>query len=171
MDAAPAGPVLLSPARVFARGRQGRTGARPLRIAAALFLLVASIGFAEPNDAIWSGLVLATNEAKPTAPPAELAKFAGRLRNFFGYNQFELIGSHTETIDDPSERWLVPSKSFFLCVKMKEGEGGVHLLTLKLYQEKKLLVETQAQLGSESPLFIRGPLYGEGQLLIVLSMK
>ncbi len=130
-----------------------------------------TLNVARADDAIWSALVLATNETKPMPPPAELQKFSGRMRNVFGYNQFEIIGSHTELMDDRTECWLVPSKSFSLRVKAKEGERDERTLSLQLFQKETLLVETKAHLGQQSPLFIRGPLYGTGQLIIVLSVK
>lgn len=126
---------------------------------------------ARADEVIWSGLVLATNEAKPMAPPGELTRFAPGLRSVFGYNQIELIGSHLETIDDPAERWLIPSKRFCLRVTAKSSDRGTHLLTIQLFQDDKLLVETKAELNRKSPLFIRGPMYGNGQLIVVLAVK
>jgi hypothetical protein len=41
-------------------------------------------------------------------------------------------------------------------------------LTLKLFQEKNLLLETDAKLSKASPLVIKGPQVGDGQLLLVL---
>src|SRR5438093_503153 len=111
---------------------------------AASILCFCNAAFAGASDSIWSALVLASNEPKPNPPPPELARFAGRLGKVFGYNQFEIIGAHTELIDTPDEHWLLPSKRFSVCVQEKRSEAGTHLMTLKLYQEKKLLVETHA---------------------------
>src|SRR5437867_1147365 len=141
------------------------------RFILASLLLLSAVRFATAGDAIWSALVLATNEAKPEAPPPELARFAPRLKHVFGYNQFRLIGSHTEILDDPSEHWLIPSKVFCLKVSEEKRGKGRHLLDIALYQKERTLVTTRAELGDESPLFVRGPQFGEGQLLIVLCVK
>ena len=127
------------------------------------------------DDKIWSALVVATNAASPKDAPVQLKEFAPRLKRIFGYNQFELIGNATETIDDKSENWLVPSQNFYLSVKArravsKEARGG-YLLNLQLFQDKRPLVDTEAKLAPGSPLFIRGPQYGKGQLIIVLQVQ
>jgi hypothetical protein len=132
------------------------------------------IGLGKP-DRIWSGIIVATNPEKPKEPPTELREFAPRLKRVFGYNQFELVGSATEEIDILEENWLVPSSIFPLSVRArravsKEARGG-YLLNLKLFQEKHLLVDTEVKLAPGSPLFIRGPLYGKGQVIIVLQVQ
>jgi hypothetical protein len=124
---------------------------------------------------IWSALVVATNSANPEAAPAELKEFETRMKRVFGYNQFELVGSASQEIGDRGESWLVPSKSFRLGLKArralsKEAQGG-YLLNLQLFQEKRPLVETEVKLAPGSPLFIRGPLYGKGQIIIVLKVQ
>jgi len=126
----------------------------------------------EPPTAIWSGLVLATNNAHPAEAPPKLRKFAGKLRNIFGYNQFELVGENSQRWEDPYERWLIPSKEFYMSVKPRaeRGEhGGRHRMKIVLFQNRRQLAEFETHLnGAESPLFIRGPLYDRGQLVIVL---
>lgn len=126
-------------------------------------------------DKIWSAVVLATNSPSPKEAPAELREFAPRLKKVFGYSQFELIGAAAEKIEEQNESWLVPSQSFWLSVKArramaKEARGG-YLLNLQLFHDKRPLLETEAKLAPGSPLFIRGPLYGNGQLIIVLQVQ
>lgn len=126
-------------------------------------------------DKIWSAVVLATNPPTPKDTPPELREFTTRLKRVFGYSQFELIGAASEKIDEQNESWLVPSQSFWLSVKArraisKEARGG-YLLNLQLFHDKRPLLETEAKLAPGSPLFIRGPEYGHGQLIIVLQVQ
>jgi hypothetical protein len=126
-------------------------------------------------DKIWSALVVATNVADPKPAPAELQEFAPRMKRVFGYNQFELAGSVTQEINEQSESWLIPTKTFWLGLKArralaKEAQGG-YLLSLQLFHEKRPLVDTEAKLAPGSPLFIRGPQYGKGQIIIVLQVQ
>jgi hypothetical protein len=123
------------------------------------------------TDSIFSALVLATNVEQPAPPPPELAGFAPRLKTVFGYNSLELVGSHTELMDQSDERWLVPSKLFSLSIKSKKEKNASYLLNLQLFQETKMLAGFDAKLGTESPIFIRGPQYGKGQLVIVVEVK
>ena len=46
-----------------------------------------------------------------------------------------------------------------------------YLLNLKLFQEKNLLLETEAKLSKSSPLVIKGPQVGDGQLLLLLLVQ
>jgi len=118
--------------------------------------------------AIWSGLVLATNNPKPAQAPTPLRQFAGKLKNIFGYNQFELVGENSEIMDDPYERWLTPSKDFCLSVKTHNEPAQHYPTKVVLFQNRRRLAEFETHLNSESPLFIRGPLYAGGQLVIIL---
>ncbi len=51
-----------------------------------------------------------------------------------------------------------------------ESEAG-YVLNLKLYKEKELLLETDTKLSKRSPLVIKGPQIGSGQLLLVLVVQ
>ena len=53
----------------------------------------------------------------------------------------------------------------------KKNPDRGYLLNLQLYQEKRLLVQTEAKLGRNCPIFFRGPLCANGQLIIVLIME
>lgn len=130
---------------------------------------------AQPANMIWGALVLASNAASPNPPPPELQACAPRLKRVFGYNQYEIIGSASNELGERAESWLVPTKSFWLALKArratsKETRGG-YLLNLQLFQEKRPLLETDVKLAPGSPLFIRGPEYGDGQLIIVLQVQ
>ena len=147
-----------------------RLGAR--LVVALLFLLP---GLAMAEDRIWCAVVIASEAEKPKPAPTELKRFAPRMQRVFGYNQFELFGSATKTIDDEVERWLVPSQNFWLCVKSKPSRqrevARAYDVDLELYHDKRRLVETEVTLAFDSPVFIRGPLHARGQILIVLQIQ
>ena len=103
--------------------------------------------------------------------PAELQKFATKLGKVFGYNQFELIGQHAELMDDPRERWLIPSQNFCLRVEAKNAVRTGYLLKMELFEDQQMLTHFEANLTAQSPLFIRGPLYAGGQLIIIMMIK
>ena len=141
----------------------------------AALVLILSAAPAHAAQLVWSGLIIAQNEEHPKPVPSELASLEDTLKELFGYNQFELAGSASQEIGDQSENWLVPSKSFWMGLKgrravSKEAQGG-YLLSLQLYQDKRPLVDTEVKLAPGSPLFIRGPQYGDGQVIIVLQVQ
>ena len=136
------------------------------------FALVLSTGTnlrgAEP---VWSGLVIAENVGQPQSIPPELTRIEQPLKHLFGYNQFQVIGQSRKALKTGQEDWLATSKFFGLHVNARgESEAG-YVLNLTLYKEKELLLETEAKLSRRSPLVIKGPQVGSGQLLLVLVVK
>jgi hypothetical protein len=122
-------------------------------------------------ETVWSGLVIAENVAQPESIPPELTRIERLLKELFGYNQFQVIGQSRKTLKTGQEDWLATSKFFGLHVDARgESEAG-YVLNLKLYKEKELLLETDAKLSKRSPLVIKGPQIGSGQLLLVLVVQ
>ncbi len=137
--------------------------------------LIALILSAAPGlraaETVWSGLVIAENVAQPESIPPELTRIERLLKELFGYNQFQVIGQSSKTLKTGQEDWLATSKFFGLRVDARgESEAG-YVLNLKLYKEKELLLETDAKLSKRSPLVIKGPQVGSGQLLLVLVVQ
>ena len=142
----------------------------------ALLIPVIALGIAVPQtlnaaETVWSGLVIAENVAQPQPVPSELTRIEGSLKKFFGYNQFQVIGHSEKVLKTGQEDWLATSKFFGLHVDSRgESEAG-YVLNLKLYKQKELLLETDAKLSKRSPLVIKGPQIGSGQLLLVLVVQ
>ena len=144
---------------------------RIFAVFATALVIQAGPAMAQPVGMIWSGVVFATNAETPASPAVELVPFLEKLKSVFGYNQFEIVGRHVEPMDQPVERWLVPSKIFCLRVNSRRAAARGYLLKLQLYQRTKMLTEFEAQITSKNPLVIRGPLCGNGQLLFVLMVQ
>ena len=137
-----------------------------------LALMLSGIAPAQAaSRTVWSGLVIANNVEKPDAIPAELRQMEGTLKSLFGYNQFQVIGQSRKALVTGSEDWLASSKYFSLHVDAKGNNEAGYVLTLQLFQEKNLLLETDAKLSKASPLVIKGPQVGDGQLLLVLVVQ
>jgi hypothetical protein len=140
-------------------------------ISVGLALILGSVASARASQMVWSGLVIANNVTKPDEIPRELNRIEGTLKALFGYNQFKVIGQSRKTLVTGSEDWLASSKYFSLHVDSKGETDAGYLLNLKLFQEKNLLLETEAKLSKASPLVINGPQVGDGQLLLVLVVQ
>jgi hypothetical protein len=144
-----------------------------MRYRVALFTAVLALGMAatpsmRAAEKVWSGLVMAENAEKPRAVPARLGRIEKTLVELFGYNQFEVIGESNKTLKTGDEDWLASSKYFSLHVDARGVTTGGYELNLKLFQDKQLLLETETKLSKASPLVIKGPQIGGGQLLLVL---
>ncbi len=145
---------------------------RSLPFVTAFIALIVSIAPGlRAAETVWSGLVIAENVAQPESIPPELTRIERLLKELFGYNQFQVIGQSSKTLKTGQEDWLATSKFFGLRVDARgESEAG-YVLNLKLYKEKELLLETDAKLSKRSPLVIKGPQVGSGQLLLVLVVE
>lgn len=143
-----------------------------LLLSLALGLMLGDAVTARGSQTVWSGLVIANNVAQPEETPMELKRLEETLKELFGYNQFSVIGQSKKALVTGSEDWLAQSKYFSLHVDSKEGNDKIgYRLDLKLYQEKNLLLETEAKLSKASPLIIKGPLVGDGQLILLLVVQ
>jgi len=143
-------------------------------LATAISVLVLTVTAASASQAVetvWSGLVMAENVTQPEPVPSELTRIEGLLKRFFGYNQFQVIGQSQKSLKTGQEDWLATSKFFGLHVDARGETQGGYVLNLKLYKEKELLLETEAKLSKRSPLVIKGPQVGGGQLLLVLVVQ
>jgi hypothetical protein len=135
------------------------------------FALAAGTAPLHAANTVWSALVIAENVPQPAPIPPELTNLEQTLKELFGYNQFELIGQSSKSLKTGQEDWLANSKYFGLHVDARgENESG-YALNLKLYKENDVLLETDANLSKSSPLVIKGPQVGSGQLLLVLVVK
>jgi hypothetical protein len=142
-----------------------------LLLALSLALILGGAASARASQTVWSGLVIANNVAQPDPVPPELNRLEGTLKELFGYNQFKVIGQSRKSLVTGSEDWLAQSKYFSLHVDSKGGTDAGYVLNLKLFQEKNLLLETDAKLSKASPLVIKGPQVGDGQLLLLLVVQ
>jgi hypothetical protein len=145
---------------------------RSLAVVISVLVLTATATPAlQAAETVWSGLVMADNVSQPQPIPSELTRIEGLLKKFFGYNQFQVIGQSQKVLKTGQEDWLATSKFFGLHVDARGETQGGYVLNLKLYKEKELLLETETKLNKRSPLVVKGPQVGEGQLLLVLIVQ
>jgi len=121
---------------------------------------------------VWGALIHATNGKPATLPdsvPVDLKDLPKRLGKVFKYSRFEILGDHTQDIFRQYESWVVPSKELFLKLDSKgpAPKGGLKL-NLQFWRLDKVLVKTDTILRPQSPLFIGGPKWRDGQLVFVL---
>lgn len=136
-----------------------------------LALVMSATSSLPAAQTVWSGLVIAENVTQPAPMPSELMRIGQTLKELFGYNQFQVIGQSSKTLKTGQEDWLASSKYFGLHVDARGETSAGYVLDLKLYKEQELLLETETKLNKRSPLVIKGPLVGGGQLLLVLVVQ
>jgi len=131
------------------------------------------------GEVVWSGLVMADNAPGPTKIPAELERIEPTLKELFGYSHFDVIGQSRNRLVTGQEDWqAASSKHFVLHVDAQGPNEGGYIVNLKLVQHEtteppsdQLVLETATKLSKRSPLVIKGPQVGDGQLLLVLVVQ
>ena len=58
---------------------------------------------ARASETVWSGLVIATNAAKPDPVSPDLVYLEETLKDWFGYNQYKVIGQSRKVLVTGSE--------------------------------------------------------------------
>jgi hypothetical protein len=125
---------------------------------------------AEPGTAnVWGCLLYASNSSAPVQTPGRLNRYDKKLEQETGFsslqtlgeNQAQFTGGHSGVLTFPGElRVTVTSIS--------RGADGKILVGLELFRGEKQLLLTQAKLNQGSPLFIRGPAWRQGELIIAV---
>jgi len=123
------------------------------------------------SDRIWSALVLATKENPARPVPESLTDMAPVIKKVFGYTSLYLLGEKKRNLVSGGEEWLVPSKEFFFKVQCLSREETAYNLRIELYRSEKLLLTTDVKLARGAPLYIRGPMWGEGQLIFLFEVQ
>ncbi len=144
---------------------------RHLFLATLIVLLGLALPSAHAGENVWSGLVVATNVARPMPAPPQMNRLRGTLQRTFGYNQFDIIGQSRKTLRRGDEDWLAASKHFSLHVDARGVSTDGYRLKLQLFQDRQVLLETDATVSKSSPLVIKGPQIGAGQLLLLLVVQ
>jgi hypothetical protein len=125
-----------------------------------------------PGEAlVWSALLIATNEKEPSRAPSELRRLEDRMRRVFGYNQFKVIEEAENRVSKQGERWFVPTEQMYLGMRLLgDPKQDRQAVNLKIWRKNQLLVDADATIRPGSPLFVRGPLKGRGQLIFVIML-
>lgn len=121
---------------------------------------------------VWCGLFLAKGGDSVEKPDPKNAELIKQLRKAFPtLGDFQLVGENSGSVYKEYECWIVPSKQLFLKVDSlgpHESASGIHL-HLQLWQEEHVILKTDAILRRQ-PVFIAGPQWGDGRLIMVLKL-
>lgn len=129
---------------------------------------------AAKDGSVWGALVYASNGdtkgEKQESP--EFPDLQKRLAKAFPYKNYEVLGQHNQVVFREYESWVVPSRDVFLKLDSKgtNATGGLNL-HLQFWQGQQVLVKTDTMLLPDSPLFIGGPKWRDGQIIFVLLLK
>ena len=131
------------------------------------FILLTGLCKAQPK--IWSCVVYA--KAGQGSIDPILNNYTNEMKRIFGYCHYDVIGSRwsTHSIDQPN--WIMPTKEFFLKLTPLTNWNNLCQFEMELYQKREILLKSRFRMPHQSPLYIAGPSYGKGKIIIILEVK
>lgn len=113
----------------------------------------------------------ASNAATPAKLPERLAAYGPRLKRSFGFSNYRLMAQYEIAVDEAAETPLLSAGDLHICItSLLPAPGGRYVVGLLFVEGSQQIMETQARVGRGSPLFIRGPEWREGQVIIVVAI-
>src|SRR5207302_9633152 len=97
------------------------------------------------DQTVWSGIIIASNSGPPEPTPTELTPVEATLRQLFGYTRVQRIGEARKTLKSGQEDLLATTKYFALRVDARRPKAGGYVLNLRILQETRVLLDTNAQ--------------------------
>ena len=146
-----------------------RKGCRFYLLVAFLLLLGAFAKPAIATEHVWGCLLYASNSTKAFDLPPPLSGYDVRLRDGLGFSNYRVIAQRETAVGDRLENVLVSAGEIqVLLTNLSRASDGKYLVGILFREGTNPVMETQARVGERSPLFIRGPDWREGQIIIVV---
>ena len=135
------------------------------------FCLVLSLSArAEPMPAnVWGCLLYASNSPDPVQTPVRLSRYDKKLEQETGFSSLRTLGENqAQFVAGRNGVLTFPGDLRVAVTSLSRGPDGKILVGLELFRGDKQLLLTQAKLNQGSPLFIRGPAWRQGELIIAV---
>jgi hypothetical protein len=126
-----------------------------------------------PSEAVWGALLYASNdraaEKAETQIPSRIRTYDERLEKLLGYASIQTLGQGQTRIEPNNSGSIVFHGSIRIeLTGLTRRPRDRFLVGLRLFHGEHQLIETQAEVTRGSPLFIRGPLWRDGQLVVAV---
>jgi hypothetical protein len=147
-----------------------RLSFRYLILVLIFFALGGGVGSAE--EKVWVGLYLAENGQPPVGTELAPEKLGHRLREVFGFKHYELVKEEGLELGGEWEQWFVPRRDFFIRVNpLPRQPGEPRQIDYEIYKDGFIVAKGKYEPHRDTPLFINGPDFHEGRLLLVVEAR
>jgi hypothetical protein len=130
------------------------------------------LGAGRAGEKVWAALYLAEN--RPPGPEAHLAteKMTHRLQAVFGFRFYYLRKAQEIELGNEWEQWFIPRRDFFIRVEpLRRVPGEPRVVDYEIYQEGFIVAKGRYEPRNGTPLFINGPDFHQGRLILVLDAR
>ncbi len=134
--------------------------------------MACSGGAAMARDQVWAGLFLAENGPPRAGVVLAAEPLGDRLRATFGFKHYELLKSQNFELNNEWQQWFVPRHDFFIRFEpLPHQPGEPRWVAYEIYDEGFIVANGTYQPRKDRPLFINGPDFREGRLVLVLEPR
>ena len=126
-------------------------------------------GFA--GETVWVGLYLAENGPSPPGALPAPEKLRYQLHEVFGFRHYELIQAQEVELRNEWEQWFMPRRDFFIRVEpLRRQPGEPKCIYYEIYKDGFIVARGRYEPQEGTPLFINGPDFHQGRLILVLEV-
>ena len=144
---------------------------RPL-VAALAFACLCSRVAAQADDHLEASLYWGRNTPPPLLAHVASEELGDRLHKVFGFRHYQLVKSDRIDLNRTWSQWFIPRKDFFLNLRaLKPQTDEPRLIDYEIYQDGFILAKGKYEPGEGTPLFINGPDFKGGRLILVLEPR
>ena len=116
----------------------------------------------------WGCVLYASNSGRALELPSRLDAYEVPLRRSLGYSHYRVIAQREIVLINQPQNLLVSAGDIqVILTSLSMAPDGQYLVGLLFVEGAKDVMEAQAKVGLGSPLFIRGPDWQDGQIIIV----
>jgi hypothetical protein len=116
----------------------------------------------------WGCLLYASNSSRALELPPRLDAYEVPLHRSLGYSNYRVIAQREVVLIDQPQNLLVSAGDIqVILTSLSMAPDGKYLVGLLFVEGTEEVMEAQAKVALGSPLFIRGPDWLEGQIIIV----
>ena len=129
-------------------------------------------GAGHAGEKIWLGLYFAQNAPPPVGSRLAPERLRHRLQQVFGFRYYDLIQGQEVELRNEWEQWFVPRRDFFVRVEpLRHTPGQPSLIDYEIYKDGFIVAKGQYEPREDTPLFINGPDFKQGWLILVLQAR
>lgn len=130
------------------------------------------LGLGMAGDKVRAALYVGQNEPLPAGAEAAPPKLHHQLEQVFGFGHYRLIKEQEFSLHNEWEQWFLPRKDFFMCLEPLHREADQpKLLDYEIYKDGFIVVKGTYEPHEDAPLFINGPDFHRGRLILVLQAR
>ncbi len=119
----------------------------------------------------WGCLLYASNAGRGSDLPPPLARYEVALRRSLGYSSYRVVSQREIAVESWVNNLLVAEGDIqVILTSLSLAPDGRYLVGLLFAEGTTQVMETQAKVSLGSPLFIRGPDWRDGQIVIVVML-